>query len=182
MSNTLRVLAATIVVGAAVVTGCVKTGTVNERAPIADLSAYKSASVAVEMPAGVKNGETEKTAFLTGIGERLEKRKVFSEIVAGGGDLTVKVKVNSVDTGSQLARAVGPTAGGDAEVSATVELVDNKQGKSVGAFDVTGNSKKNAQTTVGGVNTAAMEDTTGRAFGAAADQIGEFLAKRRAGK
>jgi hypothetical protein len=51
--------------------------------------------------------------------------------------------------------------------------------KAIGAFDVTGNSKKNVQTSVGGVNTAAMEDSANKAFEAAAEEIALFLEKKR---
>jgi hypothetical protein len=152
---------------------------VQEKVPLTqDIGAYKSAAVEVEVPSGMKNGDTQKTAFATMLGDRLKDKKLF-EVMPNGADLTLRVKVTSVEAGNKLAQAMGPSAGGDAEVAASVELFDTKQNKSVGAFDVTGNSKKNVQTTVGGVNTAAMEDTTNRALGAVADEIVAYLEKHR---
>jgi hypothetical protein len=92
--------------------------------------------------------------------------------------MTLRVKVTKVDSGNKGLQAM--SAGGDSDVSASVELFDTKQNKVVGAFDVTGNSKKNVNTSVGGVNTKAMEDTTNAALGAAGDEIVAYLEKHRA--
>jgi hypothetical protein len=176
-----NVLAVVTVVGmGALGLGCAKTGSVQERAPLTqDIATYRSAAVEVDIPTSVKNAETQKTAFATMIGDKLREKKIFAEIVPTSGELTLRVKVTAVEQGNKMAQAMGPGAGGDSEVAATIDLFDAKQNKSVGAFDVTGNSKKNTQTSVGGVNTAAMEDTTGRALGAAADEIVAYLEKHR---
>lgn len=159
--------------------GCAKTGTVTEKTPVASLAAYKVAKLEVDVGSSIKNAEQQKTAFHSAIADRLKEKKLFADVVADGGDLFIKVKVTKVDEGSKLGQAMGPAGGGETEVSVSVEMTD-KDGKAVGAFDVTGNSKKNGvQTSVGGVNTSAMQDSTGRALGAAADEIAGYLAAKR---
>lgn len=171
---------ATISVVLAFGAGCAKTGSVTEKQPLTqDLSSYRSASIEVDMPSSVKNAETEKTSFVSTIGEKLRERKIFAEVLPGGADMTLRVKVTSLDSGDKGLQALGPSAGGDSQVQASVELFDTKQNKAIGAFDVAGNSKKNTQMSVGGVNTAAMEDTTARALAAAADEIAAYLEKHR---
>lgn len=157
---------------------CVKTGTVAEKQPVASLASYKTAQLAIEVPADMKNGEQQKTAFSSAISRRLKEKNVFTEVKTDGGDVVLKVKITKVDTGSDTMRALGPANSGSAEVFVSVELADGAA-KSLGAFDVTGNSKKNVQTSVAGINTSAMEDATGKALDAAADEIAEFLAKKR---
>ena len=178
MKRWIALLSLVLAAGSGV--ACVKTGSTMEKAPFtADLATYKSASVEVDMPSDVKNADTSKTQFQSQIGDKLKEKKIFAEVAPGGGDMTLRVKVTKVDGGNKGLQAM--TAGGDSEVSASVELFDTKQNKVVGAFDVTGNSKTNTQTSVGGVNTKAMEDTTGAAFGAAADEIVAYLEKKRSG-
>lgn len=157
---------------------CVKSGTVAEKQPVASLAAYKTAQLSVEVPGDMKNGEQQKVAFSSAISKRLKEKNIFTEVKPDGGDVAIKVKVTKVDAGSDAMKALGPANSGAAEVAVTVELAD-ASAKSLGAFDVTGNSKKNVQTSVGGVNTAAMEDATAKALDAAADEIAEFLAKKR---
>lgn len=167
--------AALVAVAAA---ACVKTGTVAEKQPVASLAAYKTAQLFIEVPADMKNGEQQKTAFSSAISRRLKEKNIFNEVKPDGGDVVLKVKITKVDGGSDEMRAIGLGNSGAAEVFVSVELAD-AQAKSLGAFDVTGNSKKQVQTTVAGVHTASMEDATGKALDAAADEIAEFLAKKR---
>ncbi len=158
--------------------GCVKTGTVAEKQPVASLAAYKSASISVDAPSEMKNSEKYKSDFNNALAMRLKEKRIFMDVTPDGGDVAIKVKITKMDTGSDVMRAVGPANSGASEVSATVELFD-KESKAIGAFDVTGNSKKNVQTSVGGVNTAAMEDSTNKAIEAAAEEIALYLEKKR---
>lgn len=170
------------VLAAGAQTACVQKGTTAEKAPFtADLATYKSASIEVEIPSDVKNADTTKTQFQSQLGDKLKEKKIFAEVAPGGGDMTLRVKVTKVDGGNKGLQGLGPANSGSSEIAASVELFDTKQNKVVGAFDVTGNSKSNTQTSVGGVNTKAMEDTTGAAFGAAADEIVAYLEKKRSG-
>jgi hypothetical protein len=164
-------------VAAALAVGCVKTGSVVERTPVSSLSAYKVAKLEVDVASEIKNAEQTKSEFHSAIAERLKGKKVFNDVVADGGDVFIKVKVTRVTEANKGLQALGPANSGSAEVYVTVEMTD-KDGKAVGAFDVTGNSKKNVQTKVGGVNTAAMEDSTNKALGAAADEIAGYLAQK----
>jgi hypothetical protein len=167
----------TLILAASLAIGCAKTGDVQEKVPLtADITTYKTASVEVTIPTSVKNAETQKTAFAGTISDKLREKKLFGDVTAGGGELTIKVNVTNVDEGSKLALAAG---GGKSEVSATVDLFDTKRQQSIGQFDVKGNSKKDVHTSVGGVDTQAMEDTTGKALGAAADEIANYLDKHR---
>lgn len=158
---------------------CAKTGSVRESTPVASLAAYKTARVEVELPTSVKNADAQKAAFAEAVAQGLRERKIFSDVVKEGGDVFVKVTVVKVDAGSAFERGMG--TGGDAEVTARVELLDASDNKNVGAFDVTGNSKKSVTMAVGGVDTAAVEDSTGRALRAAADEIAGYLQDRRDG-
>jgi hypothetical protein len=156
--------------------GCAKTGDVQEKTPVADLAAYSTAAVAVEVPSSVKDSQKHQSTLTNALAERL-KQKRFDVVGADAAALLVKVKVTDVDEGSQLAR--GLSAGGESNVKVTVELVDVKSSKSVGSFDATGNSKKDSQMKINGLNTDAVADTTGRALEAAADQIADFLEAHR---
>lgn len=157
---------------------CVKTGTVAEKQPVGSLAAYKTAQLSVEVPGDMKNGEQQKVAFSSAISKRLKEKNIFTEVKPDGGDVAIKVKVTKVDGGNEALRGLGGANSGSAEVMVSIELAD-ASAKSLGAFDVTGNSKKNAQMSVGGVNTSAMEDATSKALDAAADEIAEFLSKKR---
>ncbi len=167
------VLVALLSVGSA---GCAKTGSVTEKTPVADLGAYGSAAVAVDVPPTVKNAAQHQSTLTNALVERLRSKR-FDVVASDGAALLVKVKVVDLDEGSQLAR--GLNAGGESKVALSVELVDAKQSKPVGSFDVTGNSSKNTHTSINGLDTGAIEDTTSRALEAAADQIAEFLEQHR---
>ncbi len=158
-------------------TACVKSGSVAEKQPVASLAAYKSASVAVDVPSSMTNPEKYKSAFANALTLKLREKKIFTDVTTEGGEVAIKVKVTKLDQGNSGLTAVGGNAGA-AEIAASVELFD-KENKAIGAFDVTGNSKKNMQTSVGGVNTAAMEDGATKAFEAAADEIVGYLEKKR---
>lgn len=157
--------------------GCVKKGDVAERTPVADLGAYGQTAVAVEVPEKVKDSQKHQQNLTNALSERLRK-KGFDVVATDAATMLVKVKVTDVDEGSSL--AAGMSAGGDAKVAMSVDLLAAKENnKSLGAFDVTGNSKSNTSTSVGGVNTKAIEDRASTAMEAAADQIADFLEAHR---
>jgi len=178
----IRLLLTAAVLSLTSVAACAKTGNVTEKTPVTqDLGVYRTASISVDVPKDVKNSDKHQSTFGSALADKLKSRHLF-EVAPDGGDLVVKVKVTSVDDGSAVLRGLGSGSAGDAKVAATVDLFDTKQSKSVGSFDVVGNSSKNFHSSVGGVDTAAIEDATGRAIGAAADQIADFLEKHRAAK
>ena len=161
----------------ALAAGCVKKGDVNERTPVADLGAYGQTAVAVEVPDKVKDSAKHQQNLTNALVERL-KKKGFDVVATDAALMTVKVKVTDVDEGNALAAGMG---GGDAKVSMSVDLVAKDQ-KNLGSFDVTGNSKSNAHTSIGGVDTKAIEDRASTAMEAAADQIADFLGSKRGAK
>lgn len=153
--------------------GCASTGSVREKAPLtADLATYKSASVEVEVPEGMKNADTAKTQFQSQLGDKLRAKNLFSQVSPGGGDMTIRVRVVKVDGGDDLGKATN--WGSDAEVSMNVDFVDAKQDKVVGTVHVTGDSKHLVKS---GANGA--EDTTATALGRAGDEIVAYLEKHR---
>lgn len=158
--------------------GCVKTGSVVEKQPVAGLSAYKSASITVEAPTDLKNAEQHKTGFVSALSAKLKEKRIFADVTPEGGDVSIKVSITKMDEGNTAMRAIGNANAGASEVSASVQLFE-KGSKPIGAFDVTGNSKSNTQTSVGGVNTAAMEDSTKKAIDAAAEEIALYLERKR---
>ncbi|HEY8078176.1 MAG TPA: DUF4410 domain-containing protein [Labilithrix sp.] len=163
----------------ALAAGCVKKGDVTERTPVGDLGAYGQTAVSVEVPDKVKDSAKHQQNLTNALVERL-KKKGFDVVATDAATMIVKVKVMDVDEGSSL--AAGMTGGGDAKVAMSVDLVAQKESKSLGSFDVTGNSKSNSHTSIGGVDTKAIEDRASTAMEAAADQIADFLASKRGAK
>jgi hypothetical protein len=152
--------------------GCAKTGTVVEKTPVTqDLSAYHSASIAVEVDASIENPDVQKSQLSTFLEKNLRDKKLFSDVVADGGDLAIKIKITKLDKPTTIAGVPG----GSSDMSGSVELFDSKASKAIGAFDVTGTSSRSTSTSIGGVNTNTGEDPRKRALQAAADQIAEFI-------
>ena len=173
----MRHLLRSVIVVAALSIACVKTGSSVERVPISEnIAQYRTASAQLDIPHDVKDPHKLRDRFFETLGEELADRKLF-RLQGDGAELLIRVKVTHVEAGSRAAMAFN--VGGDAEIAATVELVDLRQQKTIGVFDVTGNSKKQGNSHVGGVNTKVWEDNTGRAFGAAAEEIAGFLEKQR---
>lgn len=161
---------------------CAKTGTVEASAPPAQkISSYKTVVVLVTSTES-KNSEKNVAALRDATGAKLREAGIFSEVLGeekkADAELALSLTIAKVDEGSQAMRAMG--GGGDAEVEVSADLLDVKQGnKSIGQFKVTGNSKKDVHTSVGGLDTSAVENTTGRALAAAADQVVEYMKKNR---
>jgi membrane-associated protease RseP (regulator of RpoE activity) len=158
--------------------GCVQKGTVHEKqAFTGGLSSYKTASVEVVVPDGAPNSARVKQQMVDAVVAKLRGASLFSDVPMAGGDMTVKVNVTNVDDGNKAAQAL--MGRGDAEVAATVELVDAHQSKVVGSFDVTGTSAEDSTTHLNGLNLKTVDDTTKTACGAAADQIAAYLAQHK---
>ena len=155
--------------------GCANAATVTEKSPVTqDLSAYRTATIGVTVAPGIDNPD----AFKSMLGQFVEsnlKEKKLADVVPEGGDLTVKITITKLDKPTSFA---GIPAG-ELDATVTVELIDSKASKPLGAFDITANSKKGMSTSVGGVNTATGEDPRKRALQATADQIGSFLERHR---
>ncbi len=172
---------AAVVLALALAAGCVKKGDVTERTPVGDLGAYGATAVSVEVPDKVKDSAKHQQNLTNALVERLRK-KGFDVVATDAAAMIVKVKVTDVDEGSSLAAGLN-ASGGDAKVAMSVDLVAQKEThKSLGSFDVTGNSKSNTSTSIGGVNTKAIEDRASTAMEAAADQIADFLGEHHGAK
>jgi len=165
--------------GALLFVGCVHTGDVTEVSPVtAKLGSYHSVSVTASSADGVKNGDQNAATLRSAVQDRLKSDHVFADVVddPAAAELVLACRITRSDEGSQLAR--GLSVGGDSEVEVNVDLVD-KDKKKVGQLSVTGNSKKSSSTRIGGVDTDAIADTTGRALGAAADQIVGYVKSKQ---
>lgn len=101
----------------------------------------------------------------------------MTDVVAEGGDLTLKITINKLDKPMSIAGVPG----GESDTTASVDLFDSKASKSVGAFDISATSKRSTSTSVGGVNTKTGDDPRKRALEAAADQVASYIEKHRTG-
>jgi len=159
--------------------GCANTGTVVEKTPVTqDLSAYHTATIAVDVDPSVDNPDVQKSQMSTFVEKNLRDKKLFADVVADGGEIVLKIKITKLDKPMTLAGVPG----GQSDMEGSVELFDSKANKAVGAFDVTGSSKRNTSTSIGGVNTNTGEDPRKRALQAAADQIASFIESHRGAK
>lgn len=152
---------------------CAKPGTVVEKTPVADLGAYQSASISVDVDPSVDNPDVQKSQLSGFVEKDLKEKSLFANVVPDGGDLAIKIKIAKLDKPSLLAP--------ETDMSGSVELFDSKAGKAVGAFDVTGSSKRNTSTSINGVNTNTGEDARKRALQAAAEQIADLIASHKGG-
>jgi hypothetical protein len=162
----------------AVAAGCAH-GSVVEKAPVtADLGSYKTATIAVTVGAGIEKPDVHKSQCALAIEKQLKEKKLFSDVVADGGDLVIKVSLNKVNEGGQILGA----ATGETEVAAAVELFDSKQNKAVGAFDATGSSKRNTSTSINGTNTSAFGAKSALAHESLGEQVATFIESHRGAK
>ena len=159
------------------VAACVSKGTVSEKAPVTqDLGAFKTASISVAVADGIENPDVYKSQLTTYLESSLKEQHLFTDVPATGGDLTIKVTLKTLEKPPSFAGVPG----GSSEGTGSVELVDTKAAKSIGAFDMTANSKQSVRTSVNGVDTSTGTDPRKRVMIAAADQIATFIASHRA--
>jgi hypothetical protein len=173
----MRIFSAILV--AIALAGCAKPGTVTEKTPVtADLGSYKTATIAVTVASGIDKPDVHKSQCALAIEKQLKDRKLFTDVVAEGGDLVIKVSVDKVDGGGQILGA----ATSETEVKASVELVDSKQSKTIGAFDATGSSRRNTSTSINGVNTSDFGAKSALAHEALGEQVTGFIESHRGAK
>jgi hypothetical protein len=173
----MRSMLALVVLG---LVGCAHTGDVVERTPVTGpLSSYGTLQVTV-MPSdpGAVNASKNADYLRVALVNKLKEAKIFNDVTGpeAQGQLNLKVTMLAADGGSAL-KAM--TSGSDAKVSLAVDLQQAADGKSLGQFDVSGNSSSNTRVSVGGVNTDAMSDQTPKALDAAVDQIVQYLSKKK---
>ncbi len=157
--------------GLLVLGGCVKTGSVVEQQPLAQKLA-RTATVGVLVK--VMNPEWQVDA------DHL-KEGLHKELAAHGWkygdnpDYMFEVTVTEFDKGSK--GAVMFTGTGDAELHADVVL-KARDGSVAAKLAVTGNSKRQSTTTIGGFNTSWADSLPARAVRATIEQISEYLQTR----
>ena len=167
MKLVVRSLSA-IVLGIALLTGCVKTGSVVEQQPLSQ-KLPQSATVGVV----VKNTNPDWAEDADHLKEGLHKELSEKGWKYGDQpDYVFEITFVEFDKGSKGARMFG--AGGEAELHTLLE-VKAKDGKTVAKLAVTGNSKRQSSTTVGGFNTSWADSLPARAVRATIEQITEYL-------
>jgi hypothetical protein len=160
-----------LMLGIAVLGGCVKTGSVVEQQPLAQ-KLPKTATVGVIVK--VMNPEWQVDA------DHL-KEGLHKELAAHGWkygdnpDFMFEVTLTEFDKGSKDARMF--TGAGEAELRTDVVLTP-REGAVAAKLAVTGNSKRQSSTSVGGFNTAWADSLPARAVRATIEQISEYLQAR----
>jgi hypothetical protein len=158
--------------------GCA-TGTVTEKTPVTkDLSAYHTASIAVNVSGKTEKPDMHKSQLALAIEKQLKEKSLFAEVVAEKGEIEIRVNLDKIDEGMSVA-ALG--AEGNVDVGASIELFDTKENKGIGEFSATGTSKRSSTTTVAGHNVAGIQGKSAMAHEAMAEQIASYIASHRAG-
>ncbi len=168
-------LALGVALGVALGSGCVKKGDVTEASPIlVSVSTFKTASVTLTAPPEANTAGLLKASLMS----KLRESKLFADVPEEGGELVIQLNVKSIDKGSALATQLAGNAGA-AEVTLEVTFIASTDKKTIGQVFVSGNSKQDSSTTIGGIDTRLGSDQTARAYAAAADQVVEYLSKHR---
>lgn len=157
---------------------CTPSGTVHETAPVTkDLSAYRSASIAVNVTGKTEKPDVHKSQLSLAIEKQIKEKNLFAEVVPDKGDLEIRVNLDKIDEGGTM----GGLAAGDTDVAASVELFDTKDNKAIGGFQATGTSKSNTHTSIGGVDTKTGSSQSASAHAHLAEQIATYIASHKAG-
>jgi hypothetical protein len=160
-----------LMLGIAVLGGCVKTGSVVEQQPLAQ-KLPKTATVGVIVK--VMNPEWQVDA------DHL-KEGLHKELAAHGWkygdnpDFMFEVTLTVFYTGSMGARMF---SGAGVAVLRTHVVLNTRDGPVAAKLAVTGNSKRQSSTSVGGFNTAGADSLPARAVRATIEQISEYLQAR----
>jgi len=156
--------------------GCANASTVTEKSPVTqDLSAYRTATIVVTVSDGVDKPDAFKSLLGTFLDAKLKEQKLFADVVAEGGDLTLKVNITKLDKAASIA---GIPAG-ETDATASVELFDAKASKALGAFEITASSRQSSNVSVNGVRTTAADDPRNRAIRATSDRIAAYIETHR---
>lgn len=153
---------------------------VEEKQPFARvLASYKTASVEVSVPENLTNWAKVKQQIADTLVEKLTDAKLFSDVPMTGGDLTVKVTVAEVESGSRAANGTRSNAGCD-RLTMTVDLLDPKENRVLGSFEI---SEKQVTKEVPTVHYSGLLVTGVHkklVCGASADQIVGYLESHKA--
>ena len=156
--------------------GCAH-GTTTEKMPVTkDLGAYHTASIAVTVTGKTDKPDVHKSQLSLAV-EKAVKEKSLFQVVTENAELEIRVNLDNVDEGTSIA-ALG--AQSDVTMGSSVELFDVKEGKGIGQFSVTGDSKRNT-TTVNGQNVSGIQGKFALAHEAMADQIATYIASHKSG-
>lgn len=157
--------------------GCAH-GTVTEKMPLTkDLNGYKTASIAVQVTGKTDKPDVHKSQLSLAV-EKAVKEKSGYQVVTENAELEIRVNLDNVDEGTSIA-ALG--AQSDVTMGASVELFDVKDGKGIGQFAVTGDSKRNTAT-VGGHNVNGIQGKFALAHEAMAGQIADYIVSHKGAK
>ena len=158
--------------------GCVQKGSAAETQTVADLKSYKACAVQLD-ETGMKNGPKAKAVVMEQLRSGLSAQKVCE--VKDDGDLVLKMK-GKLEELKDFGAGGSGLGGKDFEAQLDVELVEAGSNKPLGAFTTKGNTKENAKTSIGGVDTGTMAaEKENMALKRAADQVVEFLKAKRGG-
>jgi hypothetical protein len=160
---------------ALVLFACVKTGSVAVKKPIAKESLpppERSVAVVVNNPD--PEWQRDADGLRDGLLAAFHEKKWWKP--GGEPDATFEITLTDFDKGNKAARMFAGT--GEAELRASV-VIRGKDGAEIGAFDVTGNSRRQSSVTVGGYNTSWGDSLPGRAVHATVEQIVEQVEASR---
>ena len=163
--------ASACVLAVAILAGCVKTGFVVEQQPLAH-KLPATATVGVVVKAMNPEWQVDSDHLKEGLHKELAAQ---GWKYGDNPDYMFEITVTEFDKGSK--GAVMFTGTGDAELRCDVVL-KTRDGNVAAKLAVTGNSKRQSSTTIGGFNTAWADSLPARAVRATIEQIIEYLRSR----
>lgn len=164
----LRSFAFAAVLGIAILAGCVKTGSVVEQQPLAT-GVLRNKTVAIVVNAKDPDWQTDAGKFKEGLFAALgEIGWKYSEKP----DVVFEATWTEFDKGSKGARMFN--VGGEAELHMDL-VIHTPDGAVIAKLGITGNSKRQSRTKVGGYDTSWGDSLPDRAVRAAIEQISEYL-------
>jgi Domain of unknown function (DUF4410) len=151
---------------------CVKTGSVTVKQAMKPIPNEKTVAVTVKNP----NPDWQKDAdnLRDGLMGAFKDKKWWQS--GPTPDATFEITLTAFDKGNKAERMFAGT--GEAELQAEV-VVKSSGGDTLGAFAVTGNSKRQSHTRIGGYDTSWGDSLPGRAVEATIDQIVDYLEQNR---
>ena len=157
-----------VVLGIALLSGCVKTGSVTEQQPLSQ-KVPRAKTVGIVVNAANAEWRDDADHLRDGLHHELaEHGWPFNP----NPDFVFEITFVEFDKGSKGARMFG--AGGEAELHCDVVL-KTREGAVIAKLAVTGNSKRQSSTSIGGFNTSYADSLPARAVRATIEQISEYL-------
>jgi Domain of unknown function (DUF4410) len=149
--------------------GCASTGGVTATQPLAGPLSNQAVQFEVvsASDATAKYDDALKASLEAGFRDA----GVFPN-VGEPGDLQMKVTIASFDEGDDMKRNLN--LGGEAEIALQVTITDNG-GATLAQLTVTGNSARQGETKINGVNTKIGDSLPSRALKAAVEQLVDYV-------